>query len=893
MNLRVRLVMLAVLPVLLVTLILGFYIASSRIDDVRNELDARGKILVKSLLPVAEYGLFTGNENILRNACEATLREDDVLSVAVTDAKGEFVWHSYRDNFIGRPAESDGKLLYFRQEIYRTGMQVSDFAEEHHSSGDAPALTMGWVEVVLSKEASIERQQNEWLNALAIMLVGLFASLMLGLRMGQGVAMPLMALTRSVKRMERGESDIRVKEDASGELLSLQTGFNSMVDSLQKAHSELQNRVQEATRELQQTLQDMEGKNIELENARRQAMLASMAKTDFLAKMSHEIRTPVNAILGFTRLLKKNLREKDQNAEYAQTATRAAEQLLFIINDILDFSKLEFGDVKLENIDFDIRDSLEDAISMCCPLVHEKGLELVLLIDSDVPVKVTGDPMRLNQIFSNLLNNAVKFTSKGGVTAQLSLMENGTDYVSVRVEVRDTGIGLNPVEQRGLFKAFSQADNTITRRFGGTGLGLSIARRFVELMDGSIGVTSEPGMGATFWFEVRLGKQKNVLPDDVSPIFAGRNAVVYDAHPVARRSLRNTLVGWQMRVLNTGDVTKLEHMLVNSVDLLLLGLNSEEAQSRSLQSMISRVREVYAGPILLLPNVEEFSLPAPLNSDNHLMVVSKPARRMSIYRCVSQLLNGEGEVNYADGVAEVGHDLPMENFRVLVADDNDFNLMLVSTLLKQRSVQVIEARNGAEAVQKFGTEDVDVVLLDVHMPGVDGIEACRQMRQNFPQKRVPIIALTADVFADHEQRLLRAGADDILFKPITEQQLWKTLGKWLALDRLKAGSAEQTFVMAQQVNVPASLLPQLKQELPLHISQAIEACEREDMAAVHSSVHKLNGLAGYFRLQSLHAEIKSLELDLLQMKYDNLSARLSAAKENIAVLLTEMSAENS
>ena len=896
MNLRARLVLLAVVPVLLVTLILGYYITSVRIDDIRSEMVQRGEALAKGLLPIAEFGLFSGNETVLRNACDAALREADMLSVAVTDSNNALIWHAYNPQYMHIDRNDEG-VIRFRQAVYRSGVNVSDFAIDDGHAADEKTV-IGWVELALSTENLVERQRDELLNALVIVCVGLFVSLMLALRMGQGVAIPLMALTQALQRMTHGELKTRVREDSSGELLSLQRGVNAMAESLERAHGELQKRVTDATKELQSTVQELENKNTELEIARRQALLASKAKTDFLAKMSHEIRTPVNAILGFTRLLQKNISSDTESIEYAQTVTRAAEQLLCIINDILDFSKLEFGDVQLEHIDFDVRDCMEDVVSMFGPTVHEKGLELVLLVDSDVPLKLVGDPTRFNQIFSNLLNNAIKFTTTGGVITQLSLVEDLDDEVVLKVEVEDTGIGLSPVEQRGLFKAFSQADTTITRRFGGTGLGLSIARRFTELMGGQIGVRSEPGMGATFWFTVHLDKQRSPRPELDASAFRQRNVLLYDAHPMSRRAVRNTLVGWQMRVFNSGDPTRVVQMLDlashrdSSPDLLVLGLSVEETQAAVLLSFMGSIREFYQGPILMQVNLEEFALPAPLQEDENLLHISKPARRQRIYRSISRLLHKE--IYEEDGVSAA---TPLDEYvdlsalNVLVADDNEFNLMLVTTLLRQRGVNVIEAHDGQSAVNQFNKQAVDLIFMDIHMPGMDGIEASRLIREQSVRKHVPIVALTADVFADHEQRLLRAGMDDVLFKPITEEYLWRTIYKWIGGEQLsvvsKPVSVMDVMLDSPFSGVPEALLPRLLQELPYYAELARQALEKEDMDELYQHIHKLNGMVGYFALRSLQAEVKLLEAQLLEGNYDGLPEKIAMLQNNITELLRQ------
>jgi two-component system sensor histidine kinase BarA len=878
---------------------------STRINDIHSELETRGQALAQSLVVNAEFGLFSGNEEVLKNVADSALGDPDVLSVTVSNADRDVVWNSYDESFPIRRVNDKGDLLYFSQPIYRSGVPVSDFMSEFFDEPevkvDAP---IGWVSVVLSRDSSVQRQNDVILNGVVIIFVGLFISLIVALRMGHGVAMPLLDLMNMVSNIRQGKLNSRVKEDASAELLNLQKGINAMAISLDNVHAQLQTEVDGATSKLQLTVQELERRNSELEVARRQALRASKAKTDFLAKMSHEIRTPVNAILGFTGLLKKALPEDSDNAEYARTIDQAASQLLYIINDILDFAKLELGDVELESLDFDMRECLEDVVSMLGPSVHDKGLELSLLINSDVPLKVIGDPMRFSQVFTNLLNNAVKFTSTGGVTAHLSLLEADDDEVVFKMDVIDTGIGLSEIEKQGLFQAFSQADSTISRRFGGTGLGLSIARRFSEMMGGEIGVESMPGSGATFWFTARFKKQQAEYVESIPVEFAGMNVLLYEPYPIARRVVRNALLDWKMQVFNTADPGRVVDMLKKAddgereIDLLVMGLSAEETQAGVILSYMGTIREYYHGPILLMVNMESYTLPEPLQEDVHLLCISKPARRQTLQRSIYQLAVGENNLSrVSEACSEMqSGNIDFSSMRVLVADDNEFNLMLVTTLLGQQDVQIFEAKDGEEAIALYQQHEVDVILMDIHMPGTDGVEASRRIRALNPDTHIPIVALTADVFADHEQRLLKAGLDDVLFKPITEEGLLRTLVKWVCPQRGGAVRAELPSVATNEsasevsvdqclANVPDALLPRLLQELAEHLQGAKQALEQQDVQTLHEHAHKLNGLIGYFSLNHLVDEVKTLEFYVLEEEWEKIHPQLDKVELKVNEIL--------
>ena len=372
-------------------------------------------------------------------------------------------------------------------------------------------------------------------------------SLIIASWMGRGIVRPILQLRDAVDGILRGEPGTRIEPTTGGELEALERGFNEMSEAMERSQSRLQNEINVATRRLYHTIEALEHQNRELELARQRALAASREKANFLANMSHEIRTPINAILGYTTLLGKSGLTSEQH-EHARTISCASRQLLRVIDDILSLSKLESGTVQLEQTAFDLRGILEDVLSMMAPEARDKQLELVLAIDSDVPVKVRGDPVRIGQVLTNLLSNAIKFTECGGVTVQVLLNRLVENRAEMEIRVTDTGIGIEPQVLDRIFGSFQQADASISRRYGGTGLGLAIVSRLVKLWGGEIGVTSEPQKGSTFWF--RFSGEVAELPGEreTEPLFAGRKVLLYDDNPAALRAVRNLMLSWHSRV---------------------------------------------------------------------------------------------------------------------------------------------------------------------------------------------------------------------------------------------------------------------------------------------------------------------------------------------------------
>ena len=356
---------------------------------------------------------------------------------------------------------------------------------------------LGWVEIELSHSGMLLRGYRSLFASLLLIAAGLAGAALLALRMGRTINRPISQIKLAVAQLKDGHLETRLPPLGSQELDDLASGINRMAGTLQNAREELQHSVDQATEDVRQNLETIEIQNIELDLARKEALEASRIKSEFLANMSHEIRTPLNGILGFTHLLQKSELTPRQ-LDYLGTIEKSADSLLGIINEILDFSKIEAGKLVLDNIPFNLRDLLQDTLTILAPAAHAKQLELVSLVYRDTPLSLVGDPLRLKQILTNLVSNAIKFTREGTIVARAMLEEEHEDSVQLRISIQDTGIGLSNQDVRALFQAFSQADNSLSRQPGGTGLGLVISKRLIEQMGGEIGVDSTPGEGSEF-----------------------------------------------------------------------------------------------------------------------------------------------------------------------------------------------------------------------------------------------------------------------------------------------------------------------------------------------------------------------------------------------------------
>src|SRR5690606_29190397 len=435
---------------------------------------------------------------------------------------------------------------------------------------------LGWLEVELAHgNLLLDRYQN-LLATLITIILGLALTGLVVSIMGRRITEPVGRINAAIRQISQGHFDIRLGEQGSRELDDLALGVSTMALTMQSAQGELQQNIDQATEDLRQTLETIEIQNIELDLARKTAQEASRIKSEFLANMSHELRTPLNGILGFSTLLQRTELSGRQQ-EYLSTIEKSADNLLAIINEILDFSKIEAGKLILENLSFNLRDLIDDTLTMLAPSAHDKGLELVSIIYRDTPLGLSGDPMRLKQILANLISNAIKFTHEGSVSVRVMAEHQDANQVLLRISVNDTGIGLSPTQQKSLFKAFSQADNSISRQTGGTGLGLVISKRLVEQMHGEIGLRSQPGEGSEFWLTLRLARSAHSEDELPEKPLLGMRAALVEPQLLSRQMLLHNLedLGLSVRVFdNTQELHEALTSRTNRDDSLQLALIS-------------------------------------------------------------------------------------------------------------------------------------------------------------------------------------------------------------------------------------------------------------------------------------------------------------------------------
>jgi len=779
-SLRTKALLLGVVPAMVLSLLLGGYLISVRLGDFEQALHSRGQALANELAANSFYGLFSGDNSSLEQAALTFLQRRDVASISIYDDLGNLV--ITRSN--GATQKNAVNQHHFEAVVRGV---IGDIPREPaplagSTNTTLPPGALGYVRLSLLDDSLIGLKRETIGKGALLVVSGIALISMLALMMSQQIVRPIRRLSNAIGQLQNGDLDARVEQSYRGEIGVLEKGFNAMAGRIARTQEELIAEVEQTTSDLQTTMKALEIRNIELDLARKNAIKSSQAKSQFLANMSHEIRTPMNGIIGFTRLLGKSNLDSTQS-EQLLAIHESANTLLSIINDVLDFSKLESGRISYHPQPFRLRPLINSLMKMFAPEAQEKNLEMTSMVYDDVPDYIVGDAIRIRQVLTNLVGNAIKFTSQGNITIRVMLDGDPEDKEErLRFSIQDTGIGLPSDKQEKIFHAFNQADTSTQRMYGGTGLGLSICKRLVEDMHGSIGAEGKPDQGATFWF---------TLP-------------------------------------------------------LLTAEQNEQTTSEA----------------------------SPIN-------------------------------RFSSKLVSTDTNLGLKGVHVLVADDNNINLRLTESILKNEEARVTLARDGEEALTLARQEVFDIILMDVHMPRMNGLEAAKQIRYgDNPNSATPIIAVTADAMADNHRQVFHAGMDEVLIKPVVDEQLVATIRSYCfggkqaqTISKAETGTAfedpgqlpirdEQSALKNSAGNreVAESIFRALMSEADDQALKISEYFAESAWEPLWQEVHRFQGAAAVCGTPALHAVLQKMEAAIKSRQRGKIATLVGDLQEQIDLL---------
>ncbi|ELZ9776075.1 two-component sensor histidine kinase BarA [Salmonella enterica subsp. enterica serovar Enteritidis] len=865
-SLRARMMILILAPTVLIGLLLSIFFVVHRYNDLQRQLEDAGASIIEPLAVSSEYGMNLQNRESIGQLISVLHRRhsDIVRATSVYDDHNRlFVTSNFHldPSQMQLPAgapfprrlsvDRHGDIM-----ILRTPIISESYSPDESAIADAKNTKnmLGYVALELDLKSVRLQQYKEIFISSVMMLFCIGIALIFGWRLMRDVTGPIRNMVNTVDRIRRGQLDSRVEGFMLGELDMLKNGINSMAMSLAAYHEEMQHNIDQATSDLRETLEQMEIQNVELDLAKKRAQEAARIKSEFLANMSHELRTPLNGVIGFTRLTLKTELNPTQR-DHLNTIERSANNLLAIINDVLDFSKLEAGKLILESIPFPLRNTLDEVVTLLAHSSHDKGLELTLNIKNDVPDNVIGDPLRLQQVITNLVGNAIKFTESGNIDILVEKRALSNTKVQIEVQIRDTGIGIPERDQSRLFQAFRQADASISRRHGGTGLGLVITQKLVNEMGGDISFHSQPNRGSTFWFHIHLDLNPNVIIDGPSTAcLAGKRLAYIEPNATAAQCTLDLLSDTPVEVVYSPTFSALP---LAHYDIMILSVPVTFREPLTMQH--ERLAKAASMTDFLL-----LALPC------HAQINAEKLKQGGAAACLLKPLTSTRLLPALTEYCQLNHhpepllmDTSKITMTVMAVDDNPANLKLIGALLEDKVQHVELCDSGHQAVDRAKQMQFDLILMDIQMPDMDGIRACELIHQLPHQQQTPVIAVTAHAMAGQKEKLLSAGMNDYLAKPIEEEKLHNLLlrykpGANVAARLMAPEPAEFIFnpnatldwqlALRQAAGKPdlaRDMLQMLIDFLPEVRNKIEEQLVGENPNGLVDLVHKLHGSCGY------------------------------------------------
>ncbi len=879
-GIRNNILFLVLAPSLLVSIVMSSYFVVDRIETLEASHLTKGKTILASLVLMTE--VHSENDNVIIQNQLSKFRDSDrnILAIALINNNNNSIIKTGNDTFI---------------EQLKLKTVPSDFVQYHldnYSKISAPLVLANssdtyYLSILLDRQPLTLESYHTIFMATLIALTVLSFSLVIALYLSRTIGSPLQKISDELEAINDGNLDITIHTPAIPELAKISSTINSLTGSLQQARDNMQHNIDQATSDLTQTLETIEIQNIELDMARKQAIQASRVKSEFLANISHEIRTPMNGVIGFTNLLLNSELDITQK-DYLQTIRKSANTLLSIIEDILDFSKIEAGKMTLEKVSFSLRDCVEEVIAMLTPSSAKKDIELIPLIYKNVPELLLGDPIRIKQVLTNLVSNAIKFTEKGSIVVRVLLEDDNEDSQTIRTTITDTGIGMTDEQVSKLFQPFSQVNQNINRHHSGTGLGLVISKKLVEQMGGEISVESKSNEGTSFSYTLISEK---LSQQEISISLPGQPILVFDPHPIALLAMKQLLSTWDMKIHDFQTLDKLlaDIEVISNASktkpIVMLGLADS---NQHITNTLSKINSFPNKALIILGNNDRKFDEAFILEHGISQFIEKPLTRKQLIKTFEKVGIIDSDLSTTKVSQQKSNQF--SQLRILAVDDNPANLKLITIILEEMSIDVIQAYDGLSAIEICKEQRFDMIFMDIRMPGLDGIQTSQRIKSESINQRTPIIALTAHAMTGEKEQLLANGLEDYMTKPVSTFQLEQLISKWTGqiaepINELPAknGFASTTSIDWNVCLEIAGGREQLAQEMLGDLISAIPTYQQQLKnkslldEELLSEIHKLHGLACYTGVPKIKTYAAELEKELKTTADKNQVSNLRSA----------------
>lgn len=869
MGIKYQLRATTLIPLFLIAILLVTTFNLEFSKEMTHQMEKLGRSYIRQLLPIGEYALLHNDGRTLEGIIDASLTNIHIKSVAFYDKNQNLVisrGHNYAYKQPRIPKNNIYNRVYYHEVAPHTINFIAPItlpkSPPYQSQTIHSLLTrdkdpiLGWISIDLDTQYATIKTYRMFIISMFIVLIGLLLGLIINHLLSRTIFSPINRLRRSMKQILQNEFETSIKHESKGEIGLIEAGCKHLQENYLKSVKDLNKHIEIATADIQQTLESLEEKNIQLYLSTKKTEEKNRKKSEFIANMSHEIRTPMNGVIGFTNLLLDTQLNPSQR-DYVETIKTSAENLINIVNDILDFSKIEAGQLQIDCVPFDLRSCIDEVLTLMGPSAYKKELNIYAIVDSAIPIQVLGDPLRLKQVLINLVGNAIKFTEKGNVTVRANPILKSNKLSGIEINIIDTGIGMKPVEQKKLFQAFQQADISTTRRFGGTGLGLVISQKIIEMLGGNISLKSTPKVGTTFTLTFATELFKTQEQESASQRFKHLNILSYDDDPTSHEGLKAIFTLWQVNATCVDTLEAFTETFDSLSEFHLIMITCDTSRLKRIESLLIN-KQAFSPPILIISKEHQSSS----SSLAHATLLHRPVGYKKLYEYLNNTIRTQTAIKLP---AQLAHP-KQKSHSLLIAEDDVINQRLFATLLDKQHIKLDIVNNGLEAIHQCESNQYDLILLDLQMPEMDGIEAAAHIRQTLgPNQNIPIIIISANISHAQKSEYQKAQINDFLEKPFNENKLLSLISEWTT--KTAIDWEECVSLMSGKSNVAKEMLDKFIECLK-EDKKSLELAKKDNHYDTLLAIsHRLYGASCYIGIPKLRMALKQLELLLHQKQY--------------------------